>query len=277
MIGQKDLIKKIQSYSFRNFPHTVLLVGESGCGKHTLVSDIIAPHLKLDVVDITDGICLERILDIQTKAVPCLYLINTSKLTDKEQNVILKFIEEPMSTYFIVLLAESIESLIDTIPARCTVFNFGPYSKEELCEFIDDKSEDNLNAVLSVVSTPSQAKMTNSQKLIKMKTMCEVMVSKISTVAFDNLISQVDKINCKEDEDKFDGNVFLNLLEKSLMEDYIQNNNQVSSILIYKVKWAKRMFSNTKLNREMLISNLFTSMWKIAREYNGNNNTSTKG
>ena len=37
MIGQQELVNKFNSYTLETLPHTILLLGDRGCGKHLLV------------------------------------------------------------------------------------------------------------------------------------------------------------------------------------------------------------------------------------------------
>ena len=107
MIGQANLLEKINSYTLDTFPHSVLLLGDKGCGKHLLCSEI-AKKLELNIVDITENISAEFIDNIYRSCTPNLYVVDLSKfLFDKEQNVLLKFVEEPLTNAFVILLAES--------------------------------------------------------------------------------------------------------------------------------------------------------------------------
>ena len=40
MIGQKRLLNVIDNYTIDTFPRSVILIGDQGCGKHTLVNYI---------------------------------------------------------------------------------------------------------------------------------------------------------------------------------------------------------------------------------------------
>jgi predicted AAA+ superfamily ATPase len=78
MVGQVNLINKLKSYTIDSFPQTLLLTGEKGSGKHSLVREVISPHLKLDIIDITDNISFDYILEIQLRVIPSIYLIDVT-------------------------------------------------------------------------------------------------------------------------------------------------------------------------------------------------------
>ena len=90
MIGQESLLNKLKSYPIFEFPHSILLVGEEGCGKHTIAEEI-SKYFDFEFLDITNSINLDTIVEINQRLVSTMYLINMNKLTDREQNIILKF------------------------------------------------------------------------------------------------------------------------------------------------------------------------------------------
>ena len=62
--------------------------------------------------------------------VPKIYIIDSSTISIKEQNIILKFVEEPLKNSYIIILKNS--KLLPTILNRCQKWKFEAYSKEEL-------------------------------------------------------------------------------------------------------------------------------------------------
>ena len=89
MIGQKKLIEKINNCTIDSFPHSLILVGEEGCGKHTVIK-YIADKFSFPVFDITENLDLETIEDISLSTSPVIYIINGDKINERQENVILK-------------------------------------------------------------------------------------------------------------------------------------------------------------------------------------------
>ena len=87
--GQEKLINIFENMTIDQLPHTFMLLGEDGCGKHTLSKDI-AEKFSLEYEDISTTISTELIMEIETIKVPTLYILNINEL--KDQNIILKFI-----------------------------------------------------------------------------------------------------------------------------------------------------------------------------------------
>ena len=264
MIGQEKLIKRLLSYSISTLPHSILLVGEYGCGKHTVV-DTLKNFYNLDLVFITDSLTLETLEDISTRLTPAFYVIDTTNITEKQQNVILKFLEEPSSLVYIILLCESKTSLLETVVNRCVSFEFEPYTNQELMSFIADDTL-NKNLVISLCNTPGRVKAINSAILQDMNDLCMKIIDKIKVANYANTLTISNKINYDKDFDKFDVKVFLNCLMYNIVESYKINQN----ITLYKyyniIKKYYNRLSDSRLNKEMLIENTLTELWQESRK-----------
>ena len=81
MIGQKKLLDSLSNYNIDNFPHSVILQGERGSGRHLLCDYISKEVLNIPLVDITKNLSHELIDAIYQNSYPCLYLINSDELT----------------------------------------------------------------------------------------------------------------------------------------------------------------------------------------------------
>jgi DNA polymerase III delta prime subunit len=173
------------------------LLGEKGCGKHTVLN-MLSEKLCLQVVDITKNLNFEYIMELQQKPEPYIYVISANELTVKSQNAMLKFIEEPLKNSFIVVLAESQNQLLPTVYNRCQILNFVPYSKDELFNFSTDE------LVLSIAKTPGQVKsLIDSGDMSGMIELANKMITKIGTANIPNILTISDKIAFKNEKDKF--------------------------------------------------------------------------
>lgn len=265
MVGQKNLINKLMSYTIETFPRTLLLLGERGCGKHTLVKDIISPHLKLDVVDITENISIDYIVDIQLKAVPLIYVIDLSKLTDKQQNIILKFVEEPLSTSYVILLGESKQSILDTVYNRSVVYYFESYTAEELLTFANIANEETKTMLVKVCTTPGQVIETPEEKVKGIYELCNKIANKLNVAPFPNTLKISQLMNYREETDKFDVRMFFKTLTVVLHDSYKDNNKSDNLKLYYKTVEYQSKLVNSKLNKEHLVENFLTVIWNLSR------------
>ena len=83
------IIKIINNYNIDNLPHSIILCGKEGCGKHIL-GQYISDKFNLNVLDITDNLSEELINNIYRNSTPRLYQVDLRKITEKDQNILLK-------------------------------------------------------------------------------------------------------------------------------------------------------------------------------------------
>lgn len=259
MIGQKELVNKFNSYTLETLPHTILLLGDKGCGKHTLVNEL-SKRLDTPVVDISDNINLDTISNAMLSPFNYFYIINMNQLNERQQNVILKFIEEPSDRTYIFLLCENKLSLLDTIINRCISFVFKPYSKEELSQFTNETDE----RIFNYCKTPGQVKSTNIQKLDELDSLCDNIITKMMKASVTNTLSVANRFNYKDNYDKFDIDVFFNLLmNKTLV--YYRNNNVKAKELYFMVNDYYRKMKDSRMNKQHLMENMMLNIWEVMR------------
>lgn len=259
MIGQEKLKKELFSQSLQYSHKTVLLLGEYGCGKHTLAKEY-AEHLNIPLVDITEDISLELLETIQFSSLLSLYLIDLDKLTEQSQNVILKFIEEPADTAYIILLSSNENRVIPTVLNRCYKCKFEDYTREELVQITGIELSDE---ILDVCTTPGQIRLVSGY-YTKLKDLCLTIVNKLSKAAFSNALSIADKINYKDEYDKFDLEVFLKVLKRELFISYLQGNN--SALKLYNIIGVEtQKLIDFRLNKEIFMQHLITLLWKESK------------
>ena len=128
MNEQLKISKLLEKLTIDTFPRTLMLLGEKGCGKHTLLK-IISDKFNLKVNDITGTISLDTIQQIQLTVEPAIYVIDCNTIKVRDENIILKFLEEPLKNSFIILLCEYKEGLLPTILNRCQIWQFESYSE----------------------------------------------------------------------------------------------------------------------------------------------------
>lgn len=220
MIGQVSLLKKLDRFNLDNFPHTVLLNGEPGCGKH-LYCSLISEKLNIELVDITKSISLDLITDIILSNSIGIYLIDTDLITEKTENVILKFIEEPLKNCYIILLSSNKDSLLPTIRNRCRIIDFEPYTKTELSSFKATEVDD---IILDICKTPGQViSLSNSDNLTKSFDLAKKLVDKFSVASYGNILNISNSISFKKEEDKLDYDCFCScliyIITQKILED----------------------------------------------------------
>ena len=267
LIGQDRLLYKINSYNIDTFPRSVLVLGEQGSGRHTLISYISENVLKLPMFDITDKLSDEFIDEIYRTSNPNIYIINLDNITEKTQNVLLKFVEEPLSNSFIFLICESTNFVLPTILNRCIIFELAPYTKEDLYQFIPEniKFDNEKNLIVNLLRTPGQIINTNIQNIKDLYELCQKMTTKLNVANYANTLSIGNKLNYKDMYDKFDINIFLNTLSYTLYNEYLTTNNKnILSQYLLVINERKKLIDK-RLNKEHFIQNLLTKLWRAAQ------------
>ena len=260
MIGQDTLISKLKSYSITTLSHSILLLGDVGCGKHTLVNEL-GSYFNVDVIDISQSISLEALEEISSRAIPTFYIIDSSLITERQQNIILKSLEEPSQYVYIFILATAKTTLLDTIINRCVSYEFEPYSRETLKQFLKDDNED----VLDVCTTPGQVLSMHVGDLLKLKELCMTIITKIDKANYPNTLSITNKINLKDEFDKYDINVFFNVLLNTICKELTKSfDNRYVSMYNLIMSYKKRL-RDSRLNKELFMENFLTNLWEFVR------------
>lgn len=269
MIGQKELLSALSAYSIDTFPHSVLLLGEHGCGKHTLVTEIANNILKLPLIDITENVSDEYIDKIYRSPTPAIYLIDMSSATERKQNSLLKFVEEPSRNAFVILLSETANTLLNTILNRCVIFTFSQYSDAELSNFIEESSKDKSEIILSLCRTPGKIKELNVDTLDDLLDLCEKVIDKIHLANLSNTLTIADKMNYSDEYSKFNLDLFMEILLHLLLEKYQKKLNDMYFKMYQLVCTYQKKLLDRRVNRKIFMNNFLVAIWKLARTENG--------
>lgn len=264
IIGQKRLLNQINQYNIDTFPRTTMFIGERGIGKHTFVNVVKDEILKLPLIDLTTCLSNEVIDEIYIKPTPCIYLIDTTKLVDAKQNAILKLIEEPPVGAFIILLAEEGVSLLNTVRNRCVVFEFEPYTKDELRTFITNETD--VNLILNILRTPGKIIGTNINNLKEAYEIADKIVHKLAAANYANTLTISDKINFEDNYNKIDLEIFFDVLADHMFKCYYnENDSKILDMYLFTVNARKTLTKDPRTKREHFFENFITELWLKVR------------
>ena len=220
MVGQNKLIRRLNSYTFENFPKSNLLIGEKGCGKHSLVQ-MACNKLNVPAVEITYSLSDEFITDLYTKTERVVYIIDINALAKNsrylnKENAILKFVEEPPMDAIVFILVEYDSQVIDTIKNRCIIWQFKPYDLKTLKEF---KTLDN-DLIYSLLNTPGKLlnyETDSDVDYVKLIDICKLIIDNIDRANISNTLSLDRHLENFSLED------FLKCLKLLLYNNYIES------------------------------------------------------
>lgn len=260
--GQKELVEIFENMNMNQLPHSFMLLGEYGCGKH-LLSHEIADKFGLDYHETTDEITSELLDTYAITNIPTLYVIDIVKV--KDQNLVLKFAEESKNFVYVCLLCDNENLVLDTVLNRCIIYRFQKYDIEVLKDDVAYilMSEENQKLALTICNTIGQLREVGNSNLVELYDFCNKVVEHIGDANFPNMLSISDKFNYKDLYDKYNINSFFKFMINLYSEKYIKDNKYYKEF-ITTVDYFKKL-NNSKYNKELLIQNYLINLWKIKR------------
>ena len=264
MIQYQDrLVNKISNLTLDNCPRSLLLSGMPGCGKHTL-AQMISEKLSLTLRNISEGINDEIISDIYLQPTLAVYLLELSKLSEKQQNTILKFVEEPLKNSYIILIADNENQVIPTIKNRCVKWVFENYTSNQLSTFVEDST---LLKYLDLCDTPGQVKELNSSKdiLSDMIQLSRKLIDKIAVANVANTLTISDKIAFDNSSKKYPLELFLKAL-KSYAASKLKVDSKGNILTMYQeISDTQYKLSLPNVSKKYLFEAMLINLWKIGR------------
>ena len=255
---QKHIEQYIKNKARDTFPRSLIILGQKGCGKSETIT-FISNQLRLIEIDITDKITLDFIMGMYEKPEPYLYVIDGTQITVKEQNMLLKIIEEPLKNSFIVIKAESSNQLLHTIYNRCQKLIFNPYTREELSQYTDDPF------ILDIAKTPGQVEDLKNAPVKDIIALCEKIGGKIGSANISNVLTISDKLAFKQEKDKYNVDIFASILIYVLKQT-VKHNPNPKSLELYELarKWDIDRKAPTVV-QQFLFENYLVKMHQLMR------------
>ena len=263
IIGQDKLLNTINELNLDTFPRSVMLLGAEGSGRHSIVY-FIAKHLSLPIEDISEKLTLETIDDITTRSSPSIYIINTKDITVKEQNTILKFIEEPLKNAYVIVLAESKNRLLDTVLNRCLIWQLENYSRETLEKFLPQSNQSSL--ILEIAATPGQVLKYQSIQFEKYVELADKIINCIDFASVPNTLTLVDKLKYKEeDKGELDANIFFSILLHQVWQASKNCLKPYADIMYVLTNKLKNDLLIANIDKKALFENYLLKLWVEVR------------
>lgn len=222
MLGQdkiKILLRKLIDQN--ELPRSILLQGPLGCGKHTLVK-YVSELISLPIIDITDSLNLETIEQIILSPVANIYIIDASKISIREQNMILKLLEEPLNNTYLFVFCINRINLLPTVINRCYCLHFEDYTHEQLTNFIDP-SLTNKDLIIKYADTPGRVLQLSNEPLQDIIDLGEKIFLQIHKANFSNVLTIPNKISFKKDSKGFSFECFTYILMHLALDLYKEN------------------------------------------------------
>lgn len=262
IIGQTKLVNKLLGYSFNSMPKTMLLIGESGAGKHFITKKFVE-YLGVELTEITSQTTADQLVEYFQNPIQTVYTLNLSEIPEKQQHKYLKFIEEPSSNMRVILMAESEVGILPTILNRCVKFTFEDYAVDQLKQLSWATQVDN-PIIYDICKTPGQLlNLAQIDNLGALKDFCINILRTAPLCEYGPFMGFNCGINYKDNFKKFDPDIFLNLLIKTAYDLYVaEGQDTVFDIYCYLIG-RKQQLINKTLSKESFMLNTLDGLWRL--------------
>jgi len=274
IIGHKSIIDSINKRELNDsFSHANLIVGNDGIGK-----SIIAKYMSNKIIKVKDnaesvdivkyypssssfGVDDVRNVINEVGKKPyegdkkVLILYKCDKLTTQAQNALLKTIEEPPKGVYLILLSDSLETILDTIKSRCQIYKLTPLTKEEILIYIKDKythltSEDEKAALAYSAGIPGKVdSFIDDTKLKDLRDICIDLFEDILNRE-QGLVLKYGELLKNLKDDKIELlNILLSYIRDIMIFKELNNSELIVNFdKVYKIKAISRGMTYKKLN-----------------------------
>lgn len=260
--GQEYLNETFEKMTLKTLPQAICLIGQYGCGKHLLASKL-AEHLNIELVDITEHLDRDFLEEVSLVQVPHLFQVDIASVGIKEQNVLLKFLEDYKPLCHIVLLVENDNLVLNTILNRCAKYYFGPYTLDFLGEHAKFLLGDKWEKGLQYASTVGQLRDMVGQDIDALEELCDKVITKIGVSNFANMLSISNKFNYKDLYDKFDIDLFFRVMVLKLGKLAFTKEEYYPYYLLTAEYYSR--LRDKRLKRQDLIENYLIEYWTKGR------------
>ena len=233
--------------------HAHLIIGPNGIGKSILARvfalKILNKDKDIDYVDIINyrpskasmGIDEVREIIEEVSKRPyegdkkVIIIHEGSKLTVQAQNALLKTIEEPPQGVYIILLAESLETLLDTIKSRCQVYKLTPLNNRQMEMYINTLgrySEEEIRASLAYgEGIPGKAeRLLNDSNLSELREVIMSLLKDINYAKEDLVLIYENKLeNYKTEKDEV-LNLMASFIRDIIVAKELEDKNKIINI-----------------------------------------------
>jgi DNA polymerase III delta prime subunit len=262
IIGQTKLVNKLLGYSFNSMPKTILLIGERGAGKHFITKKFIE-RLGIDSQELTPQTTADQLVEYFQKPIPTAYILNLTEVPEKQQHKFLKFIEEPSSNMRLILMAESEVGILPTILNRCVKLTFEDYTIDQLKQLNWATQSDN-PIIYEICQTPGQLlNLAQIDNLGALKDFCINILRSVAMREYGAFMGSTTSLNYKDNFNKFDPDIFLNLLIKTAYDLYLSEGREMLFNLYCYLIDRKKQLKNKTLAKESFMLNTLDGMWRL--------------
>lgn len=205
---QDEIMGRLSKFELGNLPNSICIVGDSGSGKTTLIEWFVSSLGSLTYAPVKD-VTSEMLESVFMLTSPTAYHIAVRNLTEKQQNMLLKILEEPPKLAYFILEADSKFQMLSTVLTRVQVFEMGIYSEAQLREFLTDTTID-----ISACKTPGDVITLVSGDNNSLPEFTRSIITNVKRASYGSILNIPRRFKDFDSEGKYSFDLFLRLLLK---------------------------------------------------------------
>lgn len=207
MIGQKQLIKQIDSLIEIGFPQFVVITGDKGSGKKTIAEYIASKvskiHWTLEENKIANIRQMIEMSYNNYQSTLCI-IPEGDTLSNAAQNAILKIVEEPPKNTYFIMTVQDINYVLPTIKSRAFILAMEPYTRAEIKEYSKEDNE----LYEEVCSTPGECDLLQSMDIDEFVDFVDKVVDNLGESSTANILKITNNMAFKEEDKGYDLKMF---------------------------------------------------------------------
>ena len=263
IIGQNK-IQSLFNQSLYVIPHSIILCGENGSGRKSVCKEF-ADRFEMEYKFVDSKIDVDFVNDLMSSPSLTLVVFDGDKLIERDQNSLLKLIEEPSDNVYCGIITECVDFLLPTIKNRCQVWNMESYTKEQLQSFSQPSESQDL--ILELAHTPGQVQEYQQQPIQEIYQFAEKVIDNIDKAAIANTLMITERVAFKDEKDKYDYQLFGKLL-LYVSKNRVLNSQDNKFIQGYNLtnQYLQTQRKYPRLDKRELFEHYLVTLWKGMRE-----------
>lgn len=228
MIGQERLKSVLETYLENNsFPRFVFIIGEEGSGRKTF-AEYIANKLNCRFILFNNSVDDVRtvISHAYEQTEPIVYCIPEYEgMSNSARSSLLKVGEETPRNAYIIITAKNSSNILQTLLSRSVSFILDEYTPKELetiyMDFYKINSSENIKDILlDIAKNPGEIIKLKNVDCDKLNSFVDNVWKNLTVASEGNALKITNSLKIKEeDKDKYDINLFLNMLQRKVISE----------------------------------------------------------
>lgn len=218
MIGQKNILHKIDTIDEKSIPQFIVVSGLRGSGKTSIINYLndtkIHSHEIVNITSIDDirEICMSAVTFTSNRL---FVLSDFDSMNFRAKESILKLCEDIPKNLFIIIETSSLENIKQTLISRAYTITLQNYTYDELydfCSSLENINNQEIEYLLVSFKTPGDIIRARSCGILELYAFCYKVINNIFIANTFNAMKIADKLKLKSDSSGFDLDLFFTVI-----------------------------------------------------------------